>query len=135
LGKWLNRFKLEKKVPQMGDQRTDSTDNTAKTGNIMMNHQDSEPLTLDGANADEMHSGSEMLRRQGYFLMHSSILCEDIVIVESEDARRYATGHATYTLHELELLRNGYQDGYIVTLADLRLMHIAKKLFKAKIIR
>lgn len=78
----------------------------------------------------------ETIRRQGYCLIKSQALGETIAVVESEHHRNLApAGSITYTLHELELLAEGYKAGHIVTIGDLRLMHSTKKKLGGVIIR
>ncbi|MGD0620907.1 MAG: hypothetical protein ABSA82_00325 [Thermacetogeniaceae bacterium] len=84
----------------------------------------------------------EQIRQKGYCLVRSANLGgavlggEVIAVVDSDTRRNLApAGYVTYTLRELELLAEGYQAGHIVTIGDLRLLHIAKKKLGGVIIK
>ncbi len=101
----------------------------------MVKQQDNELLTMSAADPAEIAKGRELLRRQGYFIMHSQLLHENIAVVEHDEGRWYAPPeYVTYTLEELTLLAEGHRQGQIVTLRDLRQLNRAKKLFRGRII-
>jgi len=86
------------------------------------------PLTLAGADPDEVAKAKEQLRRRGYFLMASQALGERIAVVEDDRYRPDTPqGVPVYALAEIRLLQQGVEAGHIVSIADLRLLHTAKK--------
>jgi hypothetical protein len=129
MGKWLHRF--QEKTYEIAGQGTDIAD-IAPQEMAEQQSSDNELLTVSAADPAK---GRELLRQQGYFIMYSQLLCEDIAVVEHDDDRRYApVEYVTYTLEELTLLADGHRQGHIVTLGDLRQLHQAKKLFQGRII-
>jgi hypothetical protein len=86
-------------------------------------------LTLAGADPGEIAKAKEQLRRQGYFLMHSQALGKHIAVIEHDRCRQNVPpGTPTYTFHEIRLLQQGVEAGHIVSIADLRLLHTAKRM-------
>jgi hypothetical protein len=86
-------------------------------------------LTLAGANPDEVAKAREQLHRKGYFLMHSRALGERVAIVEHDHYRQHVhPGIPVYTLAEIRLLQQGIEAGTVQTIADLRLLHTAKRM-------
>jgi hypothetical protein len=92
---------------------------------------ESQPLALAGADVAEVVKGRELLKAQGYFLMHSRALEEQIAVITTEADRGRVPGRfkgiPVYTLAEIRLLAEGVKAGDLQRVADLRLLHTAKK--------
>jgi hypothetical protein len=97
---------------------------------------DSQPLSIAGADVAEIQKGWALLRAQGYFMMHSQALGERIAIVEHDHYRQNVPrGVPVYTFQEVRLLEQGIKDGTVRTIGDLRLLHETKKHLDGVIIK
>jgi hypothetical protein len=89
---------------------------------------DTQPLSIASADPDRVARATALLHSQGHFLMLSRALGERIAIVEHDRFRQdVPQGVPVYTLAEIRLLQQGIEAGIVRTIADLRLLHEAKK--------
>jgi hypothetical protein len=99
-------------------------------------YDDNLPLNLAGADPAGEALAKEQMRRQGYFLMHSQALGERIAVIEHDRCRQSVPrGVPVYTLKEIRLLQQGIEAGNIISIADLRLLHSAKRDLKGMILK
>jgi hypothetical protein len=101
-----------------------------------LQQRDTLPLTLDGADPAEEARARGQLRQRGFFLMFSQTLGEQVAVVEHDRFRQdVPQGIPIYALAEIRLLQQGVKAGTVRTIADLRLLHSAKKNLKGVIVR
>jgi len=136
----LNRLKKKKKVVNLGEGKWGLTADNIVDLNEARSNQLSEEAKKKLAELKqhkkevkkllEERKANELLKKQGWFLLKSSVLGEVVAVAKDEDTK-VPGNYVAYTLDEISMLQKEFNNGQLDE-EGLKTIHKAKKKFGPK---